>query len=324
MRVIEITTFLGLGSLASTLSGLGHQQVAFPRITVPLLLTTPFLAHHSRSSIQDTHLQGTRIVLNPHLTPSPGLIRSEVHKIVDFSLNKKRWEDLILCAAVETLIRVMGFQHWMTSQILLALQRHLGHHWTVKLQEETRTLLGLPGHLGHHGTVKLQEETQTLSGLQHHLGHHWTAKLREETQMLLGLLHLVHHWRVKLQDETQTPLGLQGLLSCQRRVRLQEETLIIGVHFSWVIVPLRFCVCYSPFQAVLMLRTDDGGLTIVFYVLKSLSLYCIFCISYCVCLPLFLDSYSLACWMTYVFFSEIFLVLLKRRPIVFSLSLLHI
>lgn len=274
MMAIEITTIMvGLGSLASTQSRLGHhKQVDFPRRAAHLLLTIPFLAH--RSTIQDTLRQSSKIVQNLHLIAPPGLIPSD-HLTVDFSL-QKNLEDLILCAVVETLIRAMGFHHLMTSRILLGRPHHLGHHWTVKLQGETRTLLALQHHLGHHLMVKLQEETQTLMGLQVHLGHHSTVKLLEEIQTLLArqrhlghhsmaklqeetqthmahqvhlghhltvlqeqmqtltdlLLHSGHHSTVKLQEEIRTISGPRGLLDCQWRVRLQEKTLIIGVHFS--------------------------------------------------------------------------------------------
>ncbi|RXH97804.1 hypothetical protein DVH24_010129 [Malus domestica] len=70
LRVTRITTFLALGSSASTLSGLGdHKEVAFRRRAALLLSTILFLAHHSQPSIQDIHRQGTRIVQNLHLTP---------------------------------------------------------------------------------------------------------------------------------------------------------------------------------------------------------------------------------------------------------------
>ncbi|XP_050145653.1 actin cytoskeleton-regulatory complex protein PAN1-like isoform X5 [Malus sylvestris] len=231
-RVIRITTFLALGSSASTLSGLGHhKEVAFPKRAALLLSTILFLAHHSQPLIQGIHRQGTRIAQNLHLTPSLGMIRSEAHKILDFFLNQKHSEDLILCAAVEILIRVMVFQHLMTSQTLLALRRHLGHRWTVKLQEETRTPSDLQVHFGRHWTVKLREENQIFSGLQRRrLGHHLTVKLQEETRTHLGPLCLGHHSTVKLQEETRTHLGLQGLSG--RHWRLREKTLIIGVHFS--------------------------------------------------------------------------------------------
>ncbi|KAM1795092.1 hypothetical protein ACFX13_035994 [Malus domestica] len=173
-RVIRITTFPALGSSASTLSGLGHDKVvAFPKRAALLLSTILFLAHHSQPSIQGIHRQGTRIAQNLHLTPSLGLIRSEAHKILDFFLNQKHSEDLILCAAVEILIRVMVFQHLMTSQTLLALRRHLGHRWTVKLKEETQTPSDLQVHFGRHWTVKLPEKNQIFLGFQQrHLGHH--------------------------------------------------------------------------------------------------------------------------------------------------------
>ncbi|XP_070661774.1 uncharacterized protein [Malus domestica] len=123
--VIRITTFLALGSSVSTLSGLGHhKEVAFPRRAALLLSMILFPAHHCQPSIQDIHHQGTRIGLNLHSTPSPGLIRLEAPKMLDTSLNQKHLEDLILCAAVEILIRVMDFQHLMTSQTLLALKGH--------------------------------------------------------------------------------------------------------------------------------------------------------------------------------------------------------
>ncbi|TQD89207.1 hypothetical protein C1H46_025252 [Malus baccata] len=268
-RVIRITTFLALGSSASTLSGLGHhKEVAFPRRAALLLSMILFLAHQCLPSIQDIHHQGTRIIQNLHSTPSPGLIRLEAPKILDTSLNQKHLEDLILCAAVEILIRDMDFQHLMTSQTLLALQRHLGHHWTVKLQEETRTPSDILGHFGRHWTVKLQEENQISSGLQQrHLGHHSTVKLQEETRTHLVLLHLGHHSTVKLRDETQTHLGLQGLSG--RQWRLREKTLIIGVHFSRLVVRHFVSAIQSPFKAFLSWR---GGTGLVFYALKSLSL----------------------------------------------------
>ncbi|KAM1006977.1 hypothetical protein FF1_003620 [Malus domestica] len=138
-------------------------------------------AHHRQPSIHDSHHQGTRIVQNLHSTPSPGLIRLEAPKLLDISLNQKHLKGLILCAAVEILIRVMDFQHLMTSQILLALQRHLGHRWAVKLQEETQTPSDLQGHFERHWTFKLRDVNQIFSHLQRHLGHHLTVKLQEET-----------------------------------------------------------------------------------------------------------------------------------------------
>ncbi|XP_048421687.1 uncharacterized protein LOC103962442 [Pyrus x bretschneideri] len=51
------------------------------------------------------------------------------------------------------------------------------------------------------------------------------------------------------QGETRTHLGLQGLSECHWRLR--GKTLIIGVHFSQLVALLRFCVCYSRFQAFL-------------------------------------------------------------------------
>ncbi|KAM1458029.1 hypothetical protein ACFX13_035995 [Malus domestica] len=66
-------------------------------------------------------------------------------------------------------------------------QRHVGHHLTVKLHEETRTHLG-PLHLGHHSTVKLQEETRTHLGLQGLSGRHW--RLREK--ILITGVHFSH------------------------------------------------------------------------------------------------------------------------------------
>ncbi|KAM1318441.1 hypothetical protein EV2_003779 [Malus domestica] len=106
-----------------------------------------FTAHYCQPSIHDSRHQGTRIDQNFHSTPSPGLIRLEAPKILDISLNQK---------------------HLMTSQTLLALQRHLGQHWTVKLQEETQIPWDLQGHFGRHWTFKLQDVNQISSHLQRH------------------------------------------------------------------------------------------------------------------------------------------------------------
>ncbi|XP_050148756.1 uncharacterized protein LOC126623822 [Malus sylvestris] len=159
-RVIRITTFLALGSSASTPSGPGHhKEVAFPRRAALLHSTILVLADYSQPSIQDIHCQ------DPFGSSAP------FRSLLD-SQTPKRDSNPFGSSGL--------FRTSLDSQ---TPRRESGHHSTVKLLVETQTHLGLL-HLGHHSTVKLQEETRTHLGLQGLSEHLW--RLREKTDRWSG------------------------------------------------------------------------------------------------------------------------------------------